>query len=121
MARPKIEIDPKMVELLAQRGCKTEEIAGHFKCSTDTIQRRFAAELAKGRADLRLSLRQWQLESAKRGNVAMLIWLGKQMLDQRDKASHELSGPDGKPIETQDKSQEAIERLKLLEAARNEK
>lgn len=85
MARPKKPIDPKMVSLLAQRGCKTIEIATALECSPDTIQRRFAAELAKGRADLKLSLRQWQLEAAKRGNITMLIWLGKQYLDQTEK------------------------------------
>jgi hypothetical protein len=39
----------------------------------------------KGRNNLRASLRRWQLESAKKGNVAMLIWLGKQILQQTDK------------------------------------
>jgi hypothetical protein len=34
---------------------------------------------------------QWK--SAQDGNVTAQIWLGKQMLGQRDK--HELSGPDG--------------------------
>lgn len=29
----------------------------------------------------------------------MLIWLGKQHLEQRDKNLHEHSGPNGKPIE----------------------
>jgi len=85
MARPPIEIDAEQVLKLAQLGCKTEEIADYFKCSTDTIQRRFAAELTKGRADLRMSLRRWQLASAQKGNVVMLIWLGKQMLGQYEK------------------------------------
>ena len=34
---------------------------------------------------LRTSLRRWQYEKAKDGNVAMLIWLGKQLLGQRDR------------------------------------
>lgn len=82
MARP--DIDADQVEKLAGIGCKTEEIANFFGCSTDTIQRRFAAELIKGRASVRLSLRRWQLEAAKRGNATLLIWLGKQMLGQID-------------------------------------
>lgn len=92
MARPKLEIDEKLVELMASWGCKTEEIAAHFKCSVDTIDRRFAELLAKGRADLRTSLRQWQLAAAKKGNPALLIWLGKQMLDQKDR--QEIAGDD---------------------------
>lgn len=85
MARPKKEIDPKLVQELAALGCKTTEIAGVMGCSTDTIERRFAAELTKGRENLRISLRRWQLDAAKKGNVAMLIWLGKQMLGQTEK------------------------------------
>jgi hypothetical protein len=85
MARPKLQIDPKLVQDLAALGCKTTEIAVVVGCSTDTLEGRFSAELAKGRENLRISLRRWQLESAKKGNVAMLIWLGKQMLGQTEK------------------------------------
>jgi hypothetical protein len=91
MARPKLEIDNALVEKFAQIGCKTVEIADHFKCSTDTIQRRYAAELAKGRSDLKMSIRRWQIESAQKGNVAMLIWLGKQMLDQSEKLESKVT------------------------------
>lgn len=91
MARPKVEIDPELVKQMASWGAKTSEIAGYFACSTDTIERRFAAELTKGRSDLQMSLRQWQLKSAKAGNVAMLIWLGKQMLGQIDRAQLDVA------------------------------
>jgi hypothetical protein len=100
MARPEIDIDANQVEKLARLGAKNTEIADFFDCSTDTIERRFAAELQKGRASLKMSLRQWQLKAAEKGNPTMLIWLGKQSLGQVDKSIHELSGPDGKPIET---------------------
>lgn len=85
MARPKLEIDPVLVEELAGIGCKNKEIAVIAGCSTDTLERRYAAELEKGRENLKVSLRRWQLESARRGNVVMLIWLGKQILGQSDK------------------------------------
>lgn len=85
MARPLVEVDPKIVEKLASIGCKITEIAIHLGVSTDTLHRRFAAELRKGRTNLKMNLRQWQLKSAERGNVAMLIWLGKQLLKQSDK------------------------------------
>lgn len=32
----------------------------------------------------RLQLRQWQWKAAEKGNTAMLIWLGKQYLNQSD-------------------------------------
>jgi hypothetical protein len=91
MARPQIEIDAAQVEKLAQIGCKNTEIADYFLCSEDTITRRFAEELTKGRADLRMSLRRMQIKSAQAGNVVMLIWLGKQMLGQQDRTIVELS------------------------------
>lgn len=85
MGRPKLNIDPKLVRDLASIGCKTKEIAVIVGCSTDTLEGRFSAEMAKGRENLKISLRRWQLEAAKKGNVAMLIWLGKQLLDQSEK------------------------------------
>lgn len=105
MARPEIEIDANQVEKLARLGCKLNEIADFFGCSHDTIERRFASELIKGRATLRMSLRQWQLKAAEKGNPTMLIWLGKQSLGQIDKMLNEISGPDGKPIETKNVSE----------------
>jgi hypothetical protein len=57
-----------------------------------------------------------QLEIAMSGSVAMLIWLGKQWLDQKEpKQSHEYSGPDGGPIQhaTQDLSKLTREELAL--------
>ena len=85
MARPRKEIDPKLVQDLAAIGCKTTDISRIVGVSVDTLDRRFAAEIEKGRSNLRTSLRRWQLEAAKKGNVAMLIWLGKQILQQSDK------------------------------------
>ena len=84
MARPEIEIDEKLVYKLASIGCKVNEIADFVGCSTDTLERRFAVEIKKGKAELRMSLRRWQLEAARKGNASLLIWLGKQMLGQKD-------------------------------------
>lgn len=84
MARPEIEIDGKLVEKLAGIGAKNTEIADFVGCSVDTLDRRFAEEIRKGRANLKMSVRRWQLKYAEQGNSALLIWLGKQMLGQRD-------------------------------------
>jgi hypothetical protein len=98
MARPKLNIDPHLVEELAGLGCKNKEIAVLLGCSTDTLERNFAAEMEKGRENLKMSLRRWQLESAKKGNVVMLIWLGKQMLGQTDRVET-LNTVQVKPLE----------------------
>lgn len=86
MARPLKDIDPIEVEKLAGIGATVEEIADFFMCDRNTIYNRFSAQLDKGRADLKLSLRQMQLKAARNGNVVMMIWLGKQMLGQIDRA-----------------------------------
>ena len=91
MARPKIDIDPVKVKQLAEIGCKVKEIAVLLECSEDTLHRRFAAELIKGRERLKQSLRMWQIQSAQKGNIAMLIWLGKQYLDQSEKIETEVT------------------------------
>ena len=92
MARPKLEIDADQVYKLAQHGCTVEEIADFFGCSRETIHGRFSTELAKGKAELRIGLRNWQIAAAKKGNVVMQIWLGKNWLKQTDKIETEHSG-----------------------------
>lgn len=84
MARPKLNIDEQQVYKLAKLGCKTTEIADVLECDHSTILNRFSHVLTKGRAELRTGLRTWQLQCAQKGNVVMLIWLGKNILGQQD-------------------------------------
>ena len=84
--RPKADIDPKKVFELAKIGCTAEEIGTVLGCSRCTVYTRFRAQLDKGRDDMRTSLRRWQYMKAREGSIPMLIWLGKQYLEQRDKA-----------------------------------
>lgn len=86
MPRPKVNIDEAQVEEMAAIGCTVAEIAGIVGCSPRTVERRAAAPVARGRARLNISLRRRQVEMAMAGNASMLIWLGKQLLGQRDKA-----------------------------------
>lgn len=95
MGRLPIQIDPVQVEFMAGRGATTEEIAAKLGCSKDTLERRFAAALQKGRMDCTMSLRGKQYELAMDGNATMLVWLGKQLLGQMDKTD---ITSDGKPI-----------------------
>jgi len=67
-------------------------MAAWFGVSARTVKRRmgrkdgeFCRSYEKGFGRLKISLRRQQIESAKGGNVAMLIWLGKRLLDQTDK------------------------------------
>lgn len=44
----------------------------------------YKREYELGMADMRVSLRHWQMQSAKSGNTTMLVWLGKVILGQRE-------------------------------------
>ena len=86
MARPKkYNLDTKQIEQLAGFGCTNIEIASFFGCDESLIRKSYSEYIAKGRDSGKIRLRQYQWASAKKGNVVMLIWLGKQMLGQSDK------------------------------------
>ena len=61
------------------------EIAAVVGCSVDTLERRFAETIKLGQEKGKTSLRRWQYLAAEKGNTAMLIWLGKQHLGQKDR------------------------------------
>lgn len=85
MARPKIEISEEDLVKLASMCCTMNEMASFFGCSVDTLERNYADIIKRGRDRGRMSIRREQYSVAMKGNVTMLIWLGKQLLDQRDK------------------------------------
>lgn len=97
--RPKLDIDPAQVEALARIDCTTAEIASVIGCSPDTLERRFAAAIEKGRNDGKASIRRMQYKAAMSGNPTMLIWLGKIQLGQKETVRQEHTGKDGGPIE----------------------
>lgn len=84
MARPLKPISEAQVYKLARIGCTNEEIAAITDCSADTIERRFAGALRKGRQKMKMSLRRMQYRVASTGDKTMLIWLGKQYLGQKE-------------------------------------
>jgi len=73
-------------------GCPQEDIALILGCSVDTLERRYADDVAKGKSDIRMRLRRKQLDMALKGDRTMLIWLGKQLLGQRDEQRTEHVG-----------------------------
>lgn len=90
MGRPQREFtqkDIEMIEMYAQVGASNVEIAAALGCDESIIRRRFAENLSKARSRLKHTLRKAQIKKALSGNVAMLIWLGKQMLGQSDKVT----------------------------------
>ena len=94
MARPKkYDIDKTQVEKLAGYGCTNIEIANFFGCDESLIRKSYSEYLTKGRAKMKLRLRQLQWKSAEKLNAVMLIWLGKQLLGQTDRQEVEHIRP----------------------------
>jgi hypothetical protein len=87
--------------------CTRDEICDILGMSDTTLNRRikeqgiegvdnFEALYKKHQGEGKASLRRAQWKAAQDGNPTMLVWLGKQMLGQKDK--QELSGPNGGAI-----------------------
>jgi AraC-like DNA-binding protein len=106
VGRPRVEIDMDTLRQLVMIQCTATECASVLGVSVDTIDRRLKEEFGMNFAEFfekhsgegKASLRRMQWKSAKDGNVTMQIWLGKQLLEQRDK--HAVTGDNGDPIET---------------------
>ena len=89
MARPRKEIDEELLYKLALIHCSLIEMADIVGVSQDTLKRRYAHIIAKGKSEGKMKLRRKQIEVAMSGNHTMLIWLGKQMLGQSDSPTPE--------------------------------
>lgn len=86
MGRVKRHVDYEMVETLASFFCTVDEICSVMNiCRTVAdSDKRFREAYERGLTKAKASLRRKQWELAKQGNVTMLIWLGKQYLEQSD-------------------------------------
>lgn len=96
--RPPLELDESVIYQAAAILCTNEEIALLVGCSEDTLVRRFADLLKKGRAAGKMSLRRVQFKKALAGDTTAMIWLGKNILGQRDKVEVENTNPTGDPL-----------------------
>jgi hypothetical protein len=102
--RKPVKIDLIELEKLCVLHSTDEDLAYYFGVSIRTIENRkkqweFAQAMARGKAKGRLSVRRAQMKLLESGNVVMAIWLGKQLLGQRDTRPIELSGPNGNPLQ----------------------
>lgn len=107
MGRPKrdlTESEWKQVKTCCEIHCTGEEIAAIIGIDYDTLNRNviethgvtFSDYFEQKSAGGKMSLRRVQYTAAQNGNTAMQIWLGKQWLNQKDKA--EFSGDESSPI-----------------------
>lgn len=114
MGRPRVEIDMGVLTGMCQILCTAEECAEVLGCSVDTIDKRlheatgegFAAFYAKHSGEGKRSLRRAQFQTALGtpakdgipavpGNPTMQIWLGKQILGQKDRQEVAVTDPEG--------------------------
>jgi hypothetical protein len=111
--RKPIEMDLAELEKLCALQCTDEELAAWFGVSVRTIaNRRKDPEIAKvmkrGRAKGRISVRRAQMKLLEAGNGTMGVWLGKQLLGQRDVFPMEVSGPNGQPLQVSLEALDAV-------------
>ena len=90
MARPKKQINPDAVRALARLGCTWEEIAGVLQIARGTFsarmkEKKYREAYDHGIAEGDVSIRRAQYDAAIGGKTAMLIWLGKNRLNQTDR------------------------------------
>lgn len=119
--RPQKPIDWDQVDKLCRMFCTGDEIAGFLGISYDTLYHRVKAEKGMTFSEYfkrhsgvgKIALRRKQFEIATSGNVSMLIWLGKQYLNQAEK--QELSGRDGEAIKIENNEKLDLSRLSIDE------
>ena len=92
VGRPRIELNLDNLEKLCRLNCTMPEIASYFDIPLRTLEDKYTNEpkvrdaINKGRNQGKLSLRRKQLQILdETNNATMAIWLGKQLLGQRDK------------------------------------
>jgi len=84
-------VDLDKVKKLASLGCTHAEIASFFDVPEAILhgipEYKECFNIGKGQG--KVSLRRSQWEAATKGNVSMLIWLGKQILGQKENPEEE--------------------------------
>lgn len=106
---PKKVLNAGMIQIMAMKGLTQEDISAVLGCSADTIYRNYAGAFAIGRQKCMSSLRRKQFEMAMKGDRTMLVWLGKNLLGQKDR--HELTGKDDSPLMPEVDREELIGKL----------
>lgn len=99
---PRKDIDINVLKRAASIGCTIDEIAALLGIGRQTLYDHLKRDpelqqaLDESRDQGRATLRRLQWQKANAGSDTMLIWLGKQMLQQRDKTA--VTGEEGGPV-----------------------
>lgn len=98
---PKVILDWGQIAGMCKIHCTGAEIAAIMDVDYDTLQRlckdvnkmRFTDYYKKHASGGKMALRRVQMKSAIEGNVTMQIWMGKNLLDQRDQPEDTTERP----------------------------
>jgi hypothetical protein len=129
IGRPQAEIDWKKVDQFLQAQCDGTSIAGILGIHPQTLYNKVVEKYAEQysisnfteyqkikRAEGRELLRAKQFDTMMSGNVTMQIWLGKQLLGQKDQVETTLFVPQVKLLPPNAEDQKSIaESLEQLE------
>jgi len=88
LGRPPKQFSQEVIDRisdLAFQGCQARTIGAIIDCDEDTLKRHFTPLLVKKRAERKEWLRRQQNKAAKASVPSMLIFLGKNDLNQTDK------------------------------------
>lgn len=90
VGRPKADIDLVELKKLCTLCCTMPEIAAFFNIPLRTLEDRYTHDkevreaIQQGRELGKLSIRRKQIQLLDNGNATMGVWLGKNILGQRD-------------------------------------
>ena len=119
--KPSFVFNLDAVRRLSAMQCSLSMIAAFFGVDVSTIKKRkrndveFRAAFEHGKEQGKVNLldKQWR---ACDNSPAMLIWMGKNYLGQRDRGVIEHTGEGGGPIKFQQAQVTLIEKLKAFES-----
>lgn len=105
--RKRAQVDVQQLIRLAEIGCSTDEMGKFFGCDGSVIRRHYRTLLDQVKTRTKAKLRQAQLDAALNGDKVMLIWLGKNMLQQSE--TGERNTDDRQPLPWTDLDIPAVE------------
>jgi len=109
MGRPKREITNEQIaeiETMALNNCHMDTIALALSIPKETLVRRFGMIIKQKRAEGRVRLRAAQIKAVEAGVPSLLIFLGKNELDQKDSKDINLGGNVSITLEREKKTHE---------------
>lgn len=97
VGRPKSVFNERELKYLCSIHCTLEEIAGFFQMNKQILSRKIKEEYGitwsefyeRNSQGSKVSLRRRQIQSAMEGDTKMLVFLGKNMLGQKEKLDFE--------------------------------